>query len=51
MRAQQVELVEGYGVYLTKRQIEEVLDQSLKSPTKMIRNLLTVFLTINSSTI
>ena len=32
----------GYGVYLAQRQLEEIEDQSYKSPTKLIRNLLTV---------
>ena len=36
-------MVEGYGVYLTKRQLESVKDLSQDSPTRMIRNLLMVF--------
>lgn len=32
-----------YGVYLAQRQLEEIEDQSYKSPTKLIRNLLTAF--------
>ena len=39
----QVELVEGYGVYLTQKQYDEAIDQSGGSPTRMIRNLITVF--------
>ena len=41
----QVELVEGYGVYLTKQQYDQVLDESRGSPTRMIRNLMTVYFT------
>ena len=40
-----MELVEGYGVYISKRQLDEAVDQSCKSPTRLIRNLLTVFFT------
>ena len=32
-------------MYLSKRQLEEAIDQSNNSPTKLIRNLLTVFFT------
>ena len=45
MQPQQVELVEGYGVYLTKRQLDEAVDQSCNSPSRLIRNLLMVFFT------
>ena len=41
----QIELVEGYGVYLSKRQLDEAVDQSNDSPTKLIRNLVSVFFT------
>ena len=43
MQMKQLELVEGYGVYLTQKQYDEVIDQSGNSPTRMIRNLMTVF--------
>lgn len=43
LQPQQVELVEGYGVYLSKRQLEEAVDQSCNSATRLIRNLLMVF--------
>ena len=35
--------MEGYGVYLTHRQLDEAIDQSYGCPTKLIRNLLTAF--------
>lgn len=38
-----VELVDGYGVTLTKRQLDEALDSSRNMPTRLIRNLLAVF--------
>ena len=38
-----VELVPGYGVYLTQRQLDEALD--CNSATKLIRNLTRVFFT------
>ena len=43
MKATQIELVKGYGVHLAQRQLEEIEDQSYKSPTKLIHNLLTAF--------
>lgn len=36
MKYLQVELVEGYGVYLSKWQLEEAIDQSNNCPTKLI---------------
>lgn len=45
LQPKQVELVEGYGVYLTRRQLDEAVDQSAGSPTKLIRNLLMIFFT------
>ena len=38
-----VELVPGYGVYLSKMQLDEVEEESNNSPTKLIRNLISVF--------
>ena len=32
-----------YGVYLTKRQLEEDINQSCRSPMRLIRNLSSVF--------
>ena len=39
----QVELVEGYGVYLSKQQLDEAVDQSCNSASRLMRNLLVVF--------
>jgi len=38
-----VELVQGYGVYLTQKQIDAALDGSKNNPTKLIRNLIGAF--------
>jgi len=38
-----IELVEGYGVVLTKRQLDCAVDCAGSSPTKLMRNLLSVF--------
>ena len=38
-----MELVDGYGVYLSKRQLDEAVDQSCSSATRLIRSLLAVF--------
>lgn len=38
-----VELVQGYGVRLSRRQLDEALDNSSGSSTKLIRNLMSVF--------
>lgn len=43
MQRQVVELVPGYGVQLSQRQLDEALDGSNQSPTRLIRNLLSVF--------
>ena len=40
-----VELVDGYGIYITKKQLDQVTLESGESATKMIRNLLTVYFT------
>ena len=37
--------MEGYGVYLTVRQLDEAEDQSCRSATRLIRNLMMVFFT------
>jgi len=37
--------VEGYGVYLTQRQLDEVVDSSGDVPTRLMRNLLATFFT------
>ena len=43
MHCQVVELVDGYGVTLTKRQLDEAMDNSSGSPTRLIRNLMRIF--------
>jgi len=45
VQPQKVELVEGYGVYLTQRQLDEVVDSSGDVPTRLMRNLLATFFT------
>ena len=37
--------MEGYGIYLSKRQLDEAVDTAGGSPTKLIRNLVGVFFT------
>lgn len=36
-------MVEGYGVFLTKRQLDEAVDSASGIPTRLMRNLLAVF--------
>lgn len=38
-----MELVDGYRVFLSKRQLEEVLAESKDRPTLMIRNFMCAF--------
>ena len=38
-----IELVPGYGVFLTQRQLDAALDSSKNSPTRLIRSLLSTF--------
>ena len=38
-----VEVVNGYGVYLSKRQLNEAEDTARGSPTRLIRSLMAVF--------
>lgn len=38
-----VELVPGYGVRLSQRQLDEAVDNSSGSGTKLIRNLMSIF--------
>lgn len=39
-----VELVPGYGVRLSQRQLDEAIDNNSGSGTKLIRNLMSIFL-------
>ena len=38
-----VELVPEYGVMLSQRQLDEAIDNSADSPTRLIRNLMSTF--------
>lgn len=38
-----VELVPGYGIMLSQRQLDEAIDNSADSPTRLIRNLMSAF--------
>ena len=40
-----VELVPGYGVVITQRQLDEAIGESNDSPTRLIWNLMWVFFT------
>ena len=40
-----MEPVEGYGVYLTHHQLDEAVDASCKSATRLMRNLMMIFFT------
>lgn len=40
-----IELVKGYGVYITQRQLDEAEAQSSGVATRLLRNLLMVFFT------
>ena len=41
----QIELVEGYGVFISKRQLDDAEDLSRNNPTRLIRNLCGIFYT------
>ena len=43
LQPKKIELVDGYGVFLTQRQLDEAVQQSAGSPTKLIRNLMSIF--------
>ena len=40
-----IELVPGYGVFLTQKQLDMAVDGAKNSPTRLIRNLMNVFFT------
>ena len=44
-KVQELELVAGNGVYLTRRQLDECVDGAGSSSTRLMRNLLNVFFT------
>ena len=39
----QIELVDGYGIFLSKRQLDEALASHGNSPCRLIRNLMSIF--------
>ncbi len=41
-QVRRIETIEGYGVYLTQRQLDEALHQSCSSPTRLV-NLMSCF--------
>ena len=43
MEPTKLELVPGYGVMITQRQLDEAEGESNGSPTRLIRNLMSVF--------
>ena len=45
MEPTKLELVPGYGVMITQRQLDEAIGESNGSPTRLIRNLMSVFFT------
>ena len=38
-----VELVEGYGIYVTKRALDDAVDSNRNNATRLIRNLASIF--------
>ena len=45
VQPQAVEMVPGYGVFLTQRQLDAALDGAKDSPTRLMRNLVGTFFT------
>ena len=45
MQPRMIELVPGYGIYISQRQLDEAEAQSCQLPTRLLRNLLMVFFT------
>ena len=45
MEPSKLELVTGYGVMITQRQLDEAERESNGSPTRLIRNLMSTFFT------
>ena len=43
MEPGKLELVAGYGVMITQRQLDEAVGESNGSPTRLIRNLMSTF--------
>ena len=40
-----MELVNGYGIYVAKKALEDAVDSSRKNPTRLVRNLVSIFFT------
>ena len=38
-----IELVDGYGVYITRRALDDAVDSCRSSATRLIRNLISIF--------
>ncbi len=45
MEPSKIELVPGYGVVITRRQLDEAEGESNGSPTRLVRNLMSVYFT------
>ena len=45
VQPQAIEMVPGYGVFLTQRQLDAALDGAKESPTRLMRNLVGTFFT------
>ena len=45
MQPKAIELVPGYGVFLTQRQLDAAIDGAYDTPTRLMRNLIGTFFT------
>ena len=45
MQPKAIELVPGYGVFLTQRQLDAAIDGANDTPTRLMRNLIGTFFT------
>ena len=41
--AAKIELCEGYGIFVTKRALDDAVDSSRNSSTRLIQNLMNIF--------
>jgi len=41
-----LKLVSRYGIYISRKQLDEVIDKSMGGPTRMIQTLMGVFFTL-----
>ena len=44
-----IELVDGYGIYITRRVLDDAVDSCQSSPTRLIRNVICIFFSNDSS--